>query len=241
MENGRSLFATFAAIDPGFAVVELNTADLRRPEWLPGYVDGYRALRDLWNAGAKFVSPMAWNGWSGDYAGQPGYAAHTSWRNTPLEDAACDFLLARAGLPPGSLLWTFGSAKHADDDGWSAASGAVAAGKGYLALEPDAASRVVLLSPSELPARARDAKTFVIGLSPVDAIRRVEIFSRGARDDDWRRIAGATDAAWKETAAGIAVSADPSTRDTEAHQWRVEIAFETPDRCVLMRVAALLE
>jgi len=28
MENGKSLFATFSEIDPGFAIVEFNTADL---------------------------------------------------------------------------------------------------------------------------------------------------------------------------------------------------------------------
>jgi hypothetical protein len=241
MENGGSLFATFASVDPGFAVVELNTADLRRPSWLPGYADGYEALRDLWNAGAKFVSPMAWNGWSGDYAGQPGYVAHTSWRNTPLEDAACDFLLARAGLPLGALLWTFGSARHADDDGWSASRGAISARNGSLALEPDASGRVVLLSPPELPLRARAARTFVLGLAPANSVRQVDIFARGERDGEWWRIAIATGAEWKDTAAGIALDADASSRGKAAYQWRIEIAFATTMPRDLTRVAALLE
>jgi len=240
MENRESLFASFACVDPGFAVVELNTADLRHPSWLPGYAEGYRALRDLWNAGARFVSPMAWNGWSGEYAGQPGYAAHTSWRSTPLEDAACDFLLARAGLPLGSLLWTFGSARHAADDGWSAAVGAMSAGQGCLLLEPDAIGRVALLSPSELPARTRRARAFVLGLSPTNNVRRVEVLARGKPDSEWRRVA-ATEAEWKETAAGIVISADPSVRNIDAQQWRVEIAFSSTKSCTLTRVAALLE
>jgi hypothetical protein len=240
MENGESLFATFASVDPKFAIVELNTADLRHPGWLPGYADGYHALRDLWNAGARFVSPMAWNGWSGEYAGQPGYAAHTSWRNTPLEDAGCDFLLARAGLPLGSLLWTFGSARHAADDGWSAAAGTIVAGNGCLLLEPDAGGRLALLSPSKLPAGACHAQTFVLGLSPATDVRRIEIFARGARDPEWHRIAGATDANWKKTAAGTVIRVDQSVH-VEAHQWRVEIALGTTKPCTLARVAALLE
>jgi hypothetical protein len=240
MEDGESLFATFASVDPGFAVVELNTADLRHPSWLPGYADGYHALRDLWNAGARFVSPMAWNGWSGEYAGQPGYAAHTSWRGTPLEDAACDFLLARAGLPLGSLLWTFGSARHAADDGWSAAAGAISAGSGCLVVEPDAGGRLALLSPAELPAGARAARTFVLGVSPPSDVQRVEILARAERDAEWQCIAVATDAEWKETAAGIAISVDPSVH-VDAHQWRIEMSFGTTKSCVLTRVAALLE
>jgi hypothetical protein len=102
MERGGTLFDTLAAIDPGFAIVEFNTADLRHPERLPSYADGYHALRDLWNANARFVSPMAWNGANGKDAVAPGYVSYTAWRNTPLEDAARDFLLARSSLPPGT-------------------------------------------------------------------------------------------------------------------------------------------
>ena len=239
MENGRSLFATFAEIDPDFAVVELNTADLRHPGWVPSYADGYRALRDLWNAGARFVSPMAWNGGSGE-SGQPGYAAHTSWRNTPLEDAACDFMLARAGLPLGSLLWTLGSARHADYDGWSAAAGAISPGNGHLAVEPDATGLVALLSPEELPARARNARAFVLGLSPASDLRQAAVFARSAPDGQWRRIARGSDATWEETAAGIVIAADPSALRADAYQWRVELVFESTKRCTLTRIAALL-
>jgi hypothetical protein len=239
MENGRSLFATFAEIDPGFAVVELNTADLRRPRWLPSYTDGYHALRDLWNAGARFVSPMAWNGSSGE-SRQPGTAAHTSWRNTPLEDAACDFMLARAGLPLGSLLWTFGSARHADDDGWSAAAGTISPGHGLLAVEADASGLAALLSPEELPERAANAGAFVIGLSPSGGVREVAVFARSTPDGAWRRIARGSDTALKETAAGIFVVVDPSANGAAAYQWRVELRLVARSRCTLTRIAALL-
>ena len=56
---------------------------------------------------------MAWNGSNGVNAGSPEYVTFTAWRNTPLEDAAREFLLARAGLPLGALLFTFGTPQHA--------------------------------------------------------------------------------------------------------------------------------
>ena len=123
METGKSLFATLAAIDPSWAIVEYNTADLRNPAARPTYAAAYRGLRDLWNFGARYMSPMAWNGSNGAFAGQSGYSTFTAWRNTPLEEAARDFMLARAGLPLGALLWTFGTPLHADGDGWNAGAG----------------------------------------------------------------------------------------------------------------------
>src|SRR5581483_6680251 len=60
METPWSLFATFRAMDPGWSVVEINTADLRDPKSQPTYAAGYRALRDIFNYGARFFSPMAW-------------------------------------------------------------------------------------------------------------------------------------------------------------------------------------
>ena len=164
MENGRSLYATLADIDPGFGVVEFNTADLREPGTDPDYALAYRALRDLWNAGARFVSPMAWNGSSGLAKGTPGYAAHTAWRNTPLEEATLDFLLARAGLPRGSQLWTFGTQHHADDDGWTARLGSFVTAPGRIVLAPDAQGRVALESPAELRIDPRRIATIVAGL-----------------------------------------------------------------------------
>ncbi len=89
--HGRSrdrCSASSRAIDPRWAVVEYNSADLSKPKALPTYADAYRGLRDMWNYGARFVSPMAWPGSDGRNAGKPGYDPFTAWRNTPLEEAA---------------------------------------------------------------------------------------------------------------------------------------------------------
>jgi hypothetical protein len=169
MENGGTLFDTLAAIDPGFAIVEFNTADLRHPERHPTYGAAYRALRDLWNAGARFVSPMAWNGANGSHANRPDYVPYTAWRNTPLEEAARDFLLARSGLPLGTKLWTFGTQVHADDDGWRSESGTLQSTPGALELRANANGRLTLLSPRELALSRRRVDRFVLGFAPTSS------------------------------------------------------------------------
>ena len=239
-ETGKPLFSIFAAIDPRFAVVELNTADLRHPEVLPTYVDGYRAFRDLWNAGARFVSPMAWNGSSGRYAGHPDYVARTAWRETPLEDAACDFLLARAGLPLESLLWTFGTPRHADDDGWKASSGGTSPGLGCLQLAADATGRIAIDSPPDLPARASSAETFVLGLDDASAAQELRILGRERTDAPWQVLAGARAGEMHETSAGIAARCSAAARERHIDQLRLELTAAPGQIVVLRHVAVLL-
>ncbi|TMH27017.1 MAG: hypothetical protein E6H66_24275, partial [Betaproteobacteria bacterium] len=136
MESGsENLFATFHRMDPNWAVVEFNTADFQIPDILPDYAMAYRALREMFNYGARFVSPMAWNGSNGTDAGQASYVSYTAWRNTPLEEAMRDFAVSHAFVPPGARLWGFGSPHHADSDEWIAGEGAsLRAGNGYVDL-----------------------------------------------------------------------------------------------------------
>ncbi|MGE5089283.1 MAG: hypothetical protein ACM3QY_09175 [Candidatus Levyibacteriota bacterium] len=239
MDNGRSLYATLADIDPGFAIVEFNTADLRDLRRHPDHGDGYRALRDLWNAGASFVSPMAWNGSNGLAQDDPGYAPHTAWRNTPLEDAAIDFLLARAGLPRPSLLWTFGSQHHADDDGWTAAAGSLAVGRGRLELAPDANNRVTLESPADLRIDAQRMATVVAGL-PVDAeVVEIRVLLRQRADDPWTPAATARGEALLRCSAGIAVAARFAGLPARIDRLRIEITFADRRSVPLSRIAVV--
>ena len=162
VEGGANLFATFHRMDPGWAVGEFNTADFRHPKELPTYAMGYRTLREMFNYGARFASPMAWNGSNGVNAGQPGYVSFTAWRNTPLEDALRDFAVAHAFVPVGTRLWTFGSARHADPDGWSASAGALAAGSGYIDVRPRDGT-ATLLSPGPLALGRGETDLLVVG------------------------------------------------------------------------------
>ena len=239
MENGRSLFATLAAIDPGFAIVEFNTADLRTPDVPPSYAAAYRSLRDLWNAGARFVSPMAWNGSNGVLVGQPGYVTFTAWRNTPLEDAAADFMLARAGLPLGAKLWTFGTPRHADDDGWRAEAGSLASAPGALRLSTDEAGRVTLASPRGLALAPERIAGIVAGLPDGIGVRGIAVYARSAPASPWQPLAVASDRAIAATPAGRRV-APRTTIAVPADQLKIEIDFDAPARDVpLARIAVL--
>ena len=237
MERGGTLFDTLAAIDPGFAIVEFNTADLRHPERQPSYADGYRALRDLWNANARLVSPMAWNGANGNDAAAPGYVSYTAWRNTPLEDAARDFLLARSSLPPGTKLWTFGSQVHADADGWQAEEGTLDATPGALLLRGSAGGRVALVSPPlTLPSATIGA--FVLGLAPDTAVTSVEIAARASCETAWRPVARVTRREVEMTAAGWHVRA-PSPANRPIDRLRITLTAAAPAALSLARVAIL--
>jgi hypothetical protein len=228
MEGPRSLFGAFAAIDPHWAVVEFNSADLSHPERLPTYADAYRGLRDMWNFGARFVSPMAWPGSDGRNAGKPGYDPFTAWRNTPLEEAAKDFLLARAHLSPGSRLWTFGAPGHADADGWTTERGTLAALPGRAVLTPDPSGATVLVSPAELMLDRARAWRLVV-LTDGAAPRTLRVEGREAKDAPWVALAA--------TAGGEARLSPGRAGAIDA--LRIELGFGAPGPAALVRVAIL--
>ena len=238
MENGSTLFDTLAAIDDGFAIVEFNTGDLRNPKRQPTYAAAYRAWRDLWNAGARFVSPMAWNGANGANASDADYVSYTAWRNTPLEEAARDFLLARSGLPLGARLWTFGTQVHADDDGWTLETGSLATSPGALQLAGDGRGVVTLRSPRGLALRPLTIARFVLGLSDAAAVLRIEIATRDANAARWQPIAAASGSAIDWFDAGACVAADGAA-NAGVDQLRITIALAPGARISLARVAIL--
>ncbi len=194
LENGRSLFATLARLDPGWGIVEYNATDLKQPEVLPTYAQTYRTLRELFNFDGSQIAMMAWNGSNGRYAGQPGYVPHTAWRNTPGEEALFDFLADRADLPRGARLWTFGTPRHADDDGWSLAPGRLAAGRGFVDLAVDGTA--ALTSPGDQVLRAGGTATLVLGFAEPARLARVAgVRPRARRSGPWTAISAALPAA----------------------------------------------
>jgi hypothetical protein len=167
VEGDGNLFATFHQMDPGWAVGEFNTADFRKANELPTYAMGYRALREMFNYGARYASPMAWNGSNGVNAGKPGYVSFTAWRNTQLEDALRDFAVAHAFVPLGTRLWTFGSARHADADGWIGADGTLSPGNGHIDFKPRDGD-AVFLSPTPLALARGETDLLVLGLDAAE-------------------------------------------------------------------------
>jgi hypothetical protein len=166
---------------------------------------------------------MAWNGSNGIYAGQPGYVSYTSWRNTPAEEAMRDHLVSHAGLPVGSRLWTFGSAQHADDDGWSVEGAAMQSGNARIALS-STTERVALVSPPDQVIRRRNAGALIIG---VDAKRvtSIEVFGELAPGSGWQRLGTANVASSTVSSAGVRVPiAWPDTlRDAIVERLRVVV------------------
>lgn len=241
MEHRHGLFATFARMDPGWAVVESNTADLKRPEQYPTYAQAYRAFRDLFNYDARQVSLMAWNGSNGIFAGQPDYVSYTSWRNTPAEEAMRDHLVSHAGLPLGSRLWTFGSAQHADDDGWTVEGGSLQAQRTRLVVTPGA-DRVSLLSPADQVIRKPNASALVVGVAP-GAVRRIEVWAEAAPGSGWLRMGDGDEGSWKMHAAGVEMALQWPTGwpdDAIAERLRIVLAPAMPDRAVTVDRVALI-
>lgn len=235
METSTTLFGTMRALDPGWAVVEINTADLRNPAAPPDYASGYRSLRDLFNYGARFVSPMAWNGSNGTQVGKPGYVTFTAWRSTPFEDAARDFLLAHANVPQGARLWTFGTPRHADDDGWSALDGTIARAPGALIVTPDARGIASFVSPRELdfdPARFAAA---VIGMEDAARLRAIRLAVRASPDAAWQELPVAR--AGRTSEAGLVFEWPASAAAKPYDQLRITLELAPGSATRVLRIA----
>jgi hypothetical protein len=222
VEGDANLFATFHQMDPGWAVGEFNTADFRKPNELPTYAMGYRVLREMFNYGARFASPVAWNGSNGAFAGQPGYVSFTAWRNTSTEDAMRDFAIAHAFVPLGTRLWTFGSARDPDTDDWTAAGGAgLAAGNGYVDVSPRDGA-VTLVSPAPLALARRETDLLVLGLDTA-ALESVGVEARSP-SGAWIALAPPRGAAGlTTTSAGLSVPLSWPGRLAVADQIRITL------------------
>jgi hypothetical protein len=224
MESMASLFAQFRAYSPEWAVVEHNTADLLEPQRLATYAQGYRSLREVANYGARFISPMAWNGSPGEAVGRDDFRAYTALRRAPLEEAITHFMLARADLPRHARLWTFGAVAHADGDGWlvdDAPAAPTAAGALTLRLQPYGRSRktlahrllhtatsalrlgrVTLISPDELACGPGEYQALVVQASMPNPAVTLEVHAQGD-DGQWFVLCAATPwRAFRQDAAG---------------------------------------
>jgi len=225
MEGAASLFAEFRAYSAEWAVVEYNTTHLLASQHLGTYAEGYRSLRDIANYGARFVSPMAWNGSPGETAGRSDFRGYTALRRTPLEEAITHFMLARADLPRRARLWTFGAAEYVDGDGWQVNGEPVAPNPaGVLSLPLDRQGGAALVSPAELACRAGDYQAVVVQAQMPDAAVTLEVHGQA---DDGHWITLCTAMAWrqfKQTAAGAWVPlacAEPAA-DAQQSQLRLQ-------------------
>ena len=138
MENDLSLFANIQSFDLDWGVPEFNLAKIDKPADLPGYDLTYQAVLELLNSNVRYVSPMAWNGSNGIFAGSEGFVSYTSWRNTPAEQAFMDFSSARKGLSRTAKLWPFGFRGISTVDGWTGSKpGSLHGENGKLTIDPE--------------------------------------------------------------------------------------------------------
>jgi hypothetical protein len=220
MEGEASLFATFRQLDPAWAVVEYNTASLLEPGRMAGFPAAYQSLRDVHNYGARFISPMAWNGSPGTASGKPGFVSYTALRETPLQEAIKDFMVSHANLPRRARLWTFGTAGHASDDGWKALAGTtLKASAGRLTVQVDADASGAIESPGELQFSPRDYRALVVQTdAPADATR-VGVQAQAA-DGQWVvLVAPMLLSETRQTRAGYVLALPPA--DAEFQRLRI--------------------
>jgi hypothetical protein len=140
-----------------------------------------------------------------------------------------DFLVSHADLPRGARLWTFGSARHAADDGWSLAKGAWSAGKGFLTLRFDDA-QATLVSPADQVLRSDSLQTLYLGLREGESLESIEVHARVEPAAPWQEIVPATPAGSLVRAApGLAVPlawpADWRSRAVIAESFRIVLKF----------------
>jgi hypothetical protein len=193
MEESRSLFSVFRKLDPDWAVIEHNTADLRDPKRLANFAEAYRSLRDIHNYGARFISPMAWNGSRGTFAGQAGFVSYTALRDSPLEDAIKMFMISHANLPRRSRLWTFGAGMHADGDSWLPSGntqGQLAPGK--FTLSTVRGLQGSLESPDDLAFQPANFQAIIIKITEPETVTEIGVEGQMS-NGEWVTLVAATD------------------------------------------------
>lgn len=238
MEESDSLFSVFRKLDPDWAVIEHNTADLRNPKRLANFAEAYRSLRDIHNYGARFISPMAWNGSRGIFAGQAGFISYTALRDTPLEDAIKAFMISHANLPRRSRLWTFGAGPHADADGWLPSGntqGQLAPGKFTLSTAPG--SQGSLESPDDIAFKPASYQAIIIKITEPEAIKEIGMEGQ-MPDGEWVTLVATTELSkLQRVSAGLMLPLASQYADTEFKRIRLTWKAIGKKPMILERIA----
>ncbi|CAG1007692.1 hypothetical protein BURK1_03432 [Burkholderiales bacterium] len=187
MENGRGIYSNIARHDESWAIVEFNPTDLKYPKKSPDYEASYRSFRSAFNYDARQIGIMAWNGSNGLFEDHPDYLPYTAFRNTLAEAAMRDAMVARADLPRGSRLWTFGSAQLATDDGWTTSRGTLTDGHGHIAVAPDRGV-VELVSPPDQVIRPDRIDLALVRAWSGPKPQSIAVHARLEQDLPWREI-----------------------------------------------------
>ena len=150
-----------------------------------------------------------------------------------------DFAVAHAYVPVGARLWTFGSSRYADPDGWTALAGAtLTSGACYLDVTPRT-GEVVLVSPAQLSLTRGETDLLILGADTAT----VETVAVEARTPAGAWIPLAPRRASSQlttTTAGLSVPLAWPTALVVADQVRVSLRFRDAANPVRIRLIALL-
>jgi len=147
-ENRIPFFENILKLDPDWAVVEFNPADLRdSPKALPDYGFAWECLREIFNHQARLINLMAWNGSTANDIDKDYFNAHMALRDTPLELAVIDFMLVYSDVPRGSVCYSFGSNNFASTDNWTSRDTQLTATTDGLKVHINNAESFILYAP----------------------------------------------------------------------------------------------
>lgn len=187
MANGRGVYSNIARFDEGWAIVEFNATDLKMPKRKPDYEASYRTFRSIFNFDGRQIAMMAWNGSNGLFEDHPDYLPFTAFRNTESEYAMRDAMVAKADLPRGSRIWSFGSTRFSTDDGWTTSRGTLNEGYGHIAVAPDRGV-VELVSPPDQVIRPKRIDLAVVRAWSEPRPTAIAVHARTAPDAPWREV-----------------------------------------------------
>ncbi len=134
-----------------------------------------------------------------------------------------------------AVTWTFADAGA---PAWTAERGRATVDNGALLLRPDTSRRVMLVSPSAVPADVGNATAFLLGVEGT-GLQRVRIQGRRDARGGWITLADASGNALRQAADGVVVTRKAGVRDGPIERLRIEIIFRTTNPRTLTRVSAL--
>ena len=221
MANGRGVYSNIARFDDGWAIVESNATDLKMPKRKPDYEASYRMFRSIANYDGRQIALMAWNGSNGLFENDPGYLPYTAFRNTDSERAMIDSMVARADLPRGTRLWTFGTPRFSTDDGWTTSRGTLSEGYGHIAVAPER-GMVELVSPPDQVLRSDKLDLALVRAWSGPKPRSIVVHARRETNEPWIEIGRS------EGSERVALAWPRDWNGAIASQFRVDLAY-APD------------
>ena len=187
MANGRGVYSNIARFDEGWAIVEFNATDLKSPKQKPDFEASYRAFRSVFNFDGRQIAMMAWNGSNGLFENDPNYLPFTAFRNTDSENAMRDAMIAKADLPRGARIWSFGTNRFSTDDGWTTSRGTLTAGHGHIAIAPDRGV-VELISPPDQVFRVEQLDLAILRAWTGPKPQSISVHARLETDTPWQEV-----------------------------------------------------